>query len=164
MARQKSYYELLRHPNWQRKRLEIMEREQFACQRCESTTKTLNVHHTYYEKGCKPWEYPDESLMCLCEDCHEKITGLMTKIHRELGRLSWGQIEQVYGYLQGIQLYNEENPTLDCPTLDCADGVADALEIEHYHVAKLIQDRDYSYKAILKLQHMAFQDVMDQLR
>lgn len=35
--------------------------------------KGLNVHHKYYIRGKKPWEYPDdEALVTLCEDCHKK--------------------------------------------------------------------------------------------
>lgn len=32
----------------------------------------LNVHHQYYVQGLKPWEYPDDALITLCEDCHKK--------------------------------------------------------------------------------------------
>ena len=32
----------------------------------------LNVHHTYYIEGRKPWEYDNETLVTLCEDCHKK--------------------------------------------------------------------------------------------
>ena len=34
--------------------------------------KGLNIHHTYYIEGKKPWEYEDEALETLCEDCHKK--------------------------------------------------------------------------------------------
>lgn len=34
--------------------------------------KGLNIHHTYYIKGYKPWEYDNEALVTLCEDCHKK--------------------------------------------------------------------------------------------
>jgi len=34
--------------------------------------KGLNVHHTYYIKGHKPWEYENDALVTLCEDCHKK--------------------------------------------------------------------------------------------
>ena len=34
--------------------------------------KGLNVHHNYYIEGHKPWEYEDEALVTLCEDCHKK--------------------------------------------------------------------------------------------
>ncbi len=65
-----SYSKLLRDPRWQRRRLEIQDRDKWACRRCSSTTKTFNVHHLYYESGMKPWEYPEWSLVTLCEDCH----------------------------------------------------------------------------------------------
>ena len=34
--------------------------------------KGLNIHHKYYILGKKPWEYPDDTLVTLCEDCHKK--------------------------------------------------------------------------------------------
>ena len=34
--------------------------------------KGLNVHHTYYTRGSKPWEYENDALVTLCEDCHKK--------------------------------------------------------------------------------------------
>jgi hypothetical protein len=33
----------------------------------------LNVHHKYYIQGYKPWEYDNEALVTLCEDCHKKL-------------------------------------------------------------------------------------------
>ena len=38
----------------------------------KSGIKGLNIHHTYYMRGCKPWEYKNESLVTLCESCHKK--------------------------------------------------------------------------------------------
>lgn len=35
--------------------------------------KGLHVHHSYYQIGLKPWEYPLESLTTLCADCHKEI-------------------------------------------------------------------------------------------
>jgi len=33
----------------------------------------LNIHHNYYIRGKKPWEYPNgDALVTLCEDCHKK--------------------------------------------------------------------------------------------
>lgn len=54
-----SYYDLFKHPKWQKKRLKILELAGFECERCGAKNKTLHVHHKYYEKGLKPWEYPD---------------------------------------------------------------------------------------------------------
>ena len=32
--------------------------------------KGLNVHHKYYVKGKAPWEYENDALITLCQDCH----------------------------------------------------------------------------------------------
>jgi hypothetical protein len=75
MSNPKTYAEKLRDPRWQKKRLEIMSRDAFKCRACESDSKILNVHHRVYHKGKNPWEYEDEMLETLCEDCHAKIEG-----------------------------------------------------------------------------------------
>ncbi|HEY5745010.1 MAG TPA: hypothetical protein VIU12_02945 [Chryseolinea sp.] len=63
--------ETYKDPRWQRRRLEIMQRDGFACNDCGEEKKTLNVHHRYYVKGRKLWEYPDFSLVTLCRECHQ---------------------------------------------------------------------------------------------
>lgn len=58
---------------WQKKRLEIMERDGWKCRDCgKGDGVTLNVHHAYYESGKKPWEYPNQFLSTHCEKCHKK--------------------------------------------------------------------------------------------
>ena len=32
--------------------------------------KALNVHHRYYVDGKNPWEYSNDALITLCQDCH----------------------------------------------------------------------------------------------
>lgn len=65
-----TYREQLLHPNWQRKRLEIMQRDEFTCQCCYDKESTLHVHHKQYVKGRMAWEYPNDELVTLCESCH----------------------------------------------------------------------------------------------
>lgn len=36
-------------------------------------TKTLHIHHKYYQVGRLAWEYPDTALMTLCWGCHEQL-------------------------------------------------------------------------------------------
>jgi hypothetical protein len=103
VANKPTYYELLKHPLWQRKRLEVLQREQFRCEQCEADDKMLHVHHTYYERGLKPWEYPTESLRALCADCHRKAQDWMTLLHREIGRLDQLSIERLVGYAMALQ-------------------------------------------------------------
>ena len=66
-----AYADDLKHPKWQKKRLEIMQRDNFTCQMCGAKDKPLHVHHLVYKKGLKPWEYDELNLVTLCEDCHE---------------------------------------------------------------------------------------------
>lgn len=65
-----SYSEKLKDPRWQKKRLKIMEYAKFRCQMCGAKDRTLHVHHSYYVRNKAPWQYPDGSLICICEDCH----------------------------------------------------------------------------------------------
>lgn len=65
-----TYAEKLKDPRWQRKRLEIMERDGFCCNECGCSTETLSVHHRYYISGRHPWEYPSWALRTLCKSCH----------------------------------------------------------------------------------------------
>ena len=69
----KSYQDKLKDPRWQRRRLEIMQRDDFQCQMCFSREDTLTVHHKEYIKGLEPWEYEDKHLITLCECCHKKV-------------------------------------------------------------------------------------------
>ena len=71
MEKKKTYSELLRSPKWQKKRLEIMQRDDFTCQYCGSEDKELQVHHRVYRNGAKPWEYDNSELITLCSHCHE---------------------------------------------------------------------------------------------
>lgn len=64
------YNELLRHPKWQRKRLEVMQRDEWKCRSCNETEKELHVHHLKYTAD-KPWEESDEHLITLCDSCHK---------------------------------------------------------------------------------------------
>jgi len=65
------YAKKLRDPRWQKKRLQVLERDSFKCQACLATKKPLHVHHRIYVRGRDPWDYPSCSLVTLCEDCHE---------------------------------------------------------------------------------------------
>lgn len=65
------YSQKLKDPRWQKKRLEILERDEWTCQICYDSESTLVVHHRKYLPSTDPWDYPDDLLVTLCEDCHE---------------------------------------------------------------------------------------------
>ena len=64
-----TYSDKLNSPHWQKKRLEILSRDEFTCQYCFDKDTQLQIHHLKY-KGIKPEETPDEYLVTLCKDCH----------------------------------------------------------------------------------------------
>lgn len=68
-----TYSEKLKHPLWQKKRLEILERDKFTCQKCWDDQTELHIHHSYYKNGAEPWEYENDSLLSLCKHCHAII-------------------------------------------------------------------------------------------
>lgn len=65
-----AYADLLKDPRWQRKRLEVLQRDDFHCQSCADKRNTLHVHHLRYNGN--PWDTPSKFLVTLCNDCHSK--------------------------------------------------------------------------------------------
>lgn len=94
----KTYAEKLRHPKWQKKRLQVLEKFNFKCLMCEDEETELHVHHKSYLPDTEPWEYPIDNFEVLCKNCHfiveqEKTTDTeIIKIDRKLS-------------LQGINFY-----------------------------------------------------------
>jgi hypothetical protein len=83
MAKRKSYSEKLKDPRWQRKRLEVLQRDGFACILCGDTETELHVHHKVYTAGSEPWDYELTSLITYCKHCHSAVESL--KSFSELG-------------------------------------------------------------------------------
>lgn len=69
----KTYSDKLKDPRWQKKRLEVFEKDGFKCCLCQDNTTTLHVHHKSYKQNAEPWEYEIENFQTLCESCHQVI-------------------------------------------------------------------------------------------
>ena len=78
------YSELLKDPRWQKKRLEVFNRDNFTCRYCGNDKDTLNVHHLEY-RGY-PWEVPLDKLITSCQKCH-KLAELIKDDERELKKV-----------------------------------------------------------------------------
>ena len=70
MQMAKPYFERLKDPRWQKKRLEALTAAQWKCSSCQDAESTLHVHHRQYFKGREPWDYDAGQLEVLCESCH----------------------------------------------------------------------------------------------
>lgn len=69
-----NYSEKLKDPRWQKKRLEVLERDSFTCQCCGDKEMELHVHHHKYSGD--PWDTLLSDLITYCKVCHlihEKI-------------------------------------------------------------------------------------------
>jgi hypothetical protein len=99
-----TYTEQLKHPNWQRRRLEILELSDFSCTCCGDKEKMLHVHHRRYIKGRMAWEYGDNELTALCETCHKDhhdARDLLERILAEAEESSGGSLLTAIGLLAG---------------------------------------------------------------
>lgn len=65
------YSENLKNGNWQKRRVDILQRDNFKCTVCGSN-EFLDIHHVDYITGTRAWEYPNDMLKTLCRKCHEK--------------------------------------------------------------------------------------------
>src|SRR5574341_499270 len=97
-----TYNEKLRDPRWQRMRLKVMERDEWACQICYDSKSTLNVHHRFYDFGKDPWDYPIEALATLCEGCHEDETKESARI---FGALMAGDTVRASGTSAKVEIW-----------------------------------------------------------
>jgi 5-methylcytosine-specific restriction endonuclease McrA len=86
-----TYSQRLRDPRWQKKRLQILERDNWACRCCGTTTKTINVHHVVYVRGKDPWDYKDDSYQTLCNDCH-RLRGDIADVAANILRSAMAQL------------------------------------------------------------------------
>ena len=100
-----------RDSRWQKKRLQVMERDKWTCRSCGERGEgiTLNVHHIFYEKGRAPWEYDDDMLVTWCEDCHTSRHKLQKCILKSMANV-------------GICSLTNIMPILDDPELIMALG------------------------------------------
>lgn len=110
------YSEMLKDPRWQRRRLEILNNADFTCENCGSKEKTLHVHHMFYRRGHKPWEYQDHVYRVLCEDCHELIGDLQAELSEAVCLLGRTELEVLVGIAKAAGLVGQNTVRFRTPT------------------------------------------------
>jgi len=120
------YSEKLKDPRWQKKRLEIMEKDNFKCRDCGDSQNTLSVHHCHYEKG-DPWDTDSEFLMTLCDDCHATRQLFEDRAREHLGRMFASLTQkQVSDLAYNFAQVAEMRSMIDCsPERVLKDGTKD---------------------------------------
>lgn len=91
MAITEEYREYLNSSAWKQKRLKVLNRAKFTCERCRKNQAT-QIHHKTYERVFKE-RLGD--LQALCGDCHMEVHGIKSgKKKRKAG--FFGQLKRVY--------------------------------------------------------------------
>lgn len=129
-----TYYQKLKSPQWQRKRLEILNERGFLCESCCDDSTQLHVHHKIYKKGLDPWDYPDYNYVVLCEDCHKDAHSTIDKMNELIGLLpidGYFTQQYVYDFLIGF--------------LDADEGWETATENQYEKFQDLTRDEFDSF-------------------
>lgn len=93
-----NYSDQLKSPKWQKKRLQVLNRDKFTCKLCKDTETTLHIHHIEYTADFA-WEEPIENLVTLCEHCHKEVEQIKNdidfkdiKIYKSIGWIDGSRI------------------------------------------------------------------------
>ena len=109
-----TYQTQIKSPQWQKKRLEILNLRGFKCENCSCETEQLHVHHRFYIKGRKIYEYDNDVFQVLCEKCHteihkklltnkiEKIVEVIPEKYKEIIKVLDGYNEQTFDYFKNF--------------------------------------------------------------
>jgi Zn finger protein HypA/HybF involved in hydrogenase expression len=118
-----NYHQQMKHPLWQKKRLEVMERSRFECENCGDSEEQLHVHHRYYRRGAMIWDYEEHELQCLCNKCHKDAHALDEQIRAELTECGYqSSLSHILGVLKGYT-YGPHTTLPDCEEIDGFLGV-----------------------------------------
>lgn len=92
-----------KHPLWQKRRLEALERADFCCEGCTDCDSPLHVHHRQYFKGRKIWEYADDELEVLCDSCHQEAHHLLDELKPLIATLPTHALREIASLIAGYR-------------------------------------------------------------
>lgn len=100
-----TYEEQLNHPEWIKRRNQIIARDNEMCKKCKSKHR-LQVHHLWYIDGKMAWDHPNCFLITLCDACHRKAHNLPPEEEKvdsmiKSGRIIRSALEGLKGLLNG---------------------------------------------------------------
>lgn len=119
-----NYSELLKHPKWQKKRLEILSRDKFMCQSCCDNESELHVHHKSYKYGVDIWDYDNDNLITFCVNCHKEVTALKKEIKES--------IDLYFVHDEPLSILNDIIGMLSCLTPDALSEINDLIRKNYF--------------------------------
>lgn len=146
MNKKLSWSEQYLRPEWQQKRLYMLEKADWKCECCEENKGLqLHVHHKYYKKQTLLWDYPDEAFEVLCEECHKSTTIIQRNFEETCRYLSSGDKAVVAGYAKGLMLKDQ----IDCPDSfyindsEEITGLSECWDIDYHILESILNLQDY---------------------
>lgn len=86
-----NYSDKLKDPRWQKKRLEVFQRDGWKCVVTGFDRYTLHVHHKRYVGN--PWDSPLEDLETVCEQVHDLIEKPARRLRKLLPNASFSALQ-----------------------------------------------------------------------
>lgn len=137
----KTYAKKLTDPRWQKKRLEVLSRDNFTCLICDDMNETLHVHHKSYNIDFNPWDYDLDNFQTLCIVCHNAVEYskvLKTFTPQKALKIKYGEGNATLylighesrGDLKIIQIFNHVNGVTEHLTTTARRILEDVLKIE----------------------------------
>jgi len=150
-----SYWDKLKDPRWQKKRLEVLNDRNFSCEYCGDSKNTLYVHHPAYISGRDPWDYAIDELQSLCEDCHkyqhqqiDRITNLINDIKLHHCSSGLTTLEELAGI---ITAYSHDGPfDIQVDSAEFAMGVGIVFRVTEQDVISSLVNGAIPEKTIYK--------------
>jgi len=128
-----TYSEKLKDPRWQKKRLEIIERDNGCCRFCGDPTQPLSVHHFKY-KG-EPWEVENEHLATTCNKCHKRehseLIFFSSLFEKEMNGEGSSAYKSLYYILENIK-------KLDIPVASFFKIIESCTNLDHKTFEKIV--------------------------
>jgi len=132
---------------WYELSKKIKARDKNTCQMCGRNDRPVSVHHKVYRSGTDVWDYADDELICICDECHNIVTKnsktmyenycSLRQTFREFG-FSDNVLISVFSYLEGL---------LDCVV---SDGVVYDDESRDFLRYIILETQDYNDLKVLK--------------
>jgi len=129
------YAQKLLNPQWRRKRLEILERDNYKCRACGDGDNILHVHHKYYIDEKDPWDYDNSSLMTLCDACHCLHHELLKLNSKDYPPLFLPKFKQPVRTVWGEELERDDYYAMD-PSVK---KIPWAIRRQYFFILKLIE-------------------------
>lgn len=133
-----TYTEQLKDPRWQKKRLEILNRDSFTCQLCGDTKTFLHVHHKIYCNS-QPWDIDNVHLITCCEHCHKLLELIKNKDE-------WGiDLKNIFNILKKVG----------------SDGSFTIMLFEDDHVSLISFDENMKFGSLMKFWRSTIQEMAE---